>query len=72
MRVRILLDFVLHIKFRDADNWIFFPVNVAFSVLFCDTILNAVGKAYPCNPMSHCYCVILSLEKNSHPFSLAL
>lgn len=47
-------------------------LNAAF---FMPSVLwdhSAVWKKHPNNPVSYCYCVILSLEKNNQPFSLAL
>jgi len=41
--VRILLDFVLHFMFPDAEKWInYFKMLLSLCCLFCGTIVSAV------------------------------
>lgn len=58
---------------RLISELLFFYMRLSFCYLFCVAMVSTVWKKYPKNPVSYCYCVILSLKKNHNdPFSLAL
>lgn len=58
---------------RLISGLFFFYMRLSFCHLFCGAMVSTVWKKYPKNPVSYCYCVILSLKKkNNDPFSLAL